>query len=48
MLEAPTSVRCRSTRRYVRLTYVIAIAILPEAVLSYISVGPPHPLQYRP
>ena len=27
----------------VRLTYVFAIAILAEAVLSYIGVGPPPP-----
>jgi hypothetical protein len=31
-----------------RLTYVFAIAILLEAVLSYIRVWPPHPRQYRP
>jgi hypothetical protein len=50
MLEAPTSVRCRSTPvpLIVRLTYVSAIAILPKAVLSYIRVGPFHPRQYCP
>jgi hypothetical protein len=32
----------------VRLTYEFATAILPEAALSYIRVGPPHPWQCCP